>query len=86
MQETGTPKHTHTLDQTKLEWADYAAVQAQCGTYLINKLTCNSTGNTQPQKSQLSEPLWTDPDTKSGISVCELISTLFFYFLSAGGE
>ena len=30
----------------------------------------------QFQLSQLAEPLWTDPDTKSGISVLELISTL----------
>ena len=32
-------------------------------------------GNTRPQSSQLAEPLWTDPDIKSGISVHELIST-----------
>ena len=25
------PKHAYTLDSTKLEWAHYAAVQAQCG-------------------------------------------------------
>ena len=28
-----------------------------------------------PQSSQLTEPLWTDPVRKSGISVRELIST-----------
>ena len=28
------------------------------------------------QLSQLSEPLWTDPDPQSGFSACELISTL----------
>ena len=27
------------------------------------------------QSSQLAEPLWTDPGLKSGISVCDLIST-----------
>ena len=32
-------------------------------------------GNIRPQLSQLAEPLWTDPGVKSGISVCELIST-----------
>ena len=26
-----TPKHAYTLDPTKSEWADYAAVQAKCG-------------------------------------------------------
>ena len=33
-------------------------------------------GNVQPQSSQLAEPLWTDPGIKSGICVCEVISTL----------
>ena len=46
------------------------------GTLSGNKLTRNSSGNTKPQSSQLAEPLWTDPGLKSGISVCELISTL----------
>ena len=62
-----TPKH---------EWADYAAVQAQCGNLSGNMLTCNSSGNTQPQLSQLTEPLWTVPDVKNEISVRDLISTL----------
>ena len=26
-----TPKHAYILDPTKSEWADYAAVQTQCG-------------------------------------------------------
>ena len=39
-----TPKHTHTLDPTKSEWADYAAVQAQCGNLSGNELTRNSSG------------------------------------------
>ena len=30
----------------------------------------------QPQSSQLAEPLWTDPDQKSGISMHERISAL----------
>ena len=33
-------------------------------------------GNIRPQLSQVAKPLWTDLDTKSGISVRELISTL----------
>ena len=32
------------------------------GTYQGNELTHNSSGITGPQSSQLSEPLWTDPD------------------------
>ena len=32
---------------------------------------------TNPQSSQLHEPLWTDPGLKSGISVGELISTIY---------
>ena len=34
--------------------------------------TCQGT---QPQSSQLAEPLWTDPGIKNEISVHELIST-----------
>ena len=41
-----------------------------------NELTHNSSGNTQPQSSQLPEPMWTDPGLKSGIDVCKLIFTL----------
>ena len=46
------------------------------GNYQENELTSNSSGNTRSQSFQLAEPLWTDPGLKSGISVCELISTL----------
>ena len=38
----------YTLDPLKSEWADYAAVQAECGNILGNELTRNSSGNTQP--------------------------------------
>ena len=41
-----TPKHTYTLDPSKSEWADYAAVQAECGNLSGNKLTRNSSRNT----------------------------------------
>ena len=64
-----------TLDPSKLDWADYAAVQAECGNLSGNELTRNSSGNTLSQSSQFSEPLWTDPGLKGGISVRELIST-----------
>ena len=70
-----TPKHAYTLDLTKSEWADYAAVQAKCENLSENDFTRNSSGNTRQQSSQLAEPLWTDPGLKSGISVRELIST-----------
>ena len=45
------------------------------GTYQGNELTCNLLGNIQPHSSQLAQPLWTDPGTKGGISVHELIFT-----------
>ena len=48
-----TPKHTYTLDLWKLERADNAAVQAECGTLSGNELTLNSSGNTR-SKSSLS--------------------------------
>ena len=37
--------HAYTLDPLKSEWADYAAVQAECGNLSGNKLTRNSLGN-----------------------------------------
>ena len=71
-----TLRHAYTLDPIKSEWADYAAVQAQCGNLSGNQLICNSSENIQPQSSQLAEPLWTDPSIKSEISVHDLIFTL----------
>ena len=70
-----TPKHAYTFDPSKSEWADYAVVQAECGNLSGNELVRNSSGNSRSQSSQLAEPLWTDPDPKSGISLRELIST-----------
>ena len=75
MQVVDTPKHAYTFDPTKSEWADYVAVQAQCGKLSGNELTRNSSGNPRSQSSQLAGLLWTDPGLKSGISVRELIST-----------
>ena len=43
-------------------------------TYRGSELTCNLSGNAQPQLSQLAEPLWTDPGVKSGISMQDLIA------------
>ena len=42
----------------------------------VNELTRNSSGITRPQSFQFAELVWTDPDLESGISVCDLISTL----------
>ena len=70
-----TPTHAYTLDPAKSERADYAAVQAQCGNLSGNELTCKLSRNTQPV-AQLAEPLWTDPGLRSGMRVCNLISTL----------
>ena len=69
------PKQAHTLDPSKSEWADYAAVLAQCGNLSGNELTRNSSESTRSQSSQLAELLLTDPSLKSGISVRELVST-----------
>ena len=68
-----TPKHAYTLDPPKSEWADYAAVQAECGNLSGNEFKRNSSGNTRSQSSKLAEPLWTDPGLKTGISLPELI-------------
>ena len=68
-----TAKHAYTLDPTKSEWANYSAVQTECGNLSGNELTRNLSGNTRPQSSQLAEPPWTDPDM-SGISVHKLNS------------
>ena len=69
-----TSKNAYTLDPTKSGWADYAAVQAQCGNLSGNELTRNSSGNIRQQSSQFAEPLWTDPSQKCGIGIHELIS------------
>ena len=45
-------------------------------TYQGNELTHNSSGNAQPQLSQLAEPLWTDTGSESEIDVHEPISAL----------
>ena len=80
-----TPKHAYPFDPSKMEWAYDAAVQAECGNLSVNELTCNLSGNTRSQLSQLAEPLWTDPGLKSGISLSELIST-FKKKAQAGNE
>ena len=65
----------HRYFRGKSESADHAAVQADYGNLSGNELTRNLPENNQLQSSQLAEPLWSDPDIKSGISMCELIPT-----------
>ena len=67
--------HTYTLDPTKSEWADYAAVKAWCGNLSEKELPRKSSGNTRLQSSQLTEPLWAEPGLGSGVGARELIST-----------
>ena len=74
-----TPKHAYTLYSAKLECADYAAVQAQCGNLSGNELTHNLSGNTQPQSSQLaSEKIATSYSCCCSIFCFQCI---FFFFL-----
>ena len=81
-----TPKHTYILDPTKSEWADYAAVQAECADLSGNELTRNLSGNIRPQSSQLAEPLWTEPGIRVEL-VCASLSPLQKKKKkSAGGE
>ena len=68
---------------------DHAAVQALCGNRPGKELTRYFSGSNWPQPSQPAEPPWTDPGIKSGIRVCELISTSFpkiFFKVQMGNE
>ena len=49
-----TPKHAYTLDPAKSEWADYAAVQAECGYPSENELTAHATRQGTLGHSRLS--------------------------------
>ena len=82
-----TPKHTYTpLTQRSRSGLTMPLSRHSVGNLPANELTCNSSGNSRSQSSQLAEPLWTDPGLKSGISVRELISTSKIKAKSAGGE
>ena len=71
-----TSKHAFTPNPTKSEWADYAAVQTECGNPIRKRAHTQLAGNTRSPSSQLAEPLWTDHGLKSRINLPELISTL----------
>ena len=58
--------HAYTLDPTKSEQAECAAIQALRGSLPGKKLTCNS--------SQLAESLRTYPGLQNGISMREQVS------------
>ena len=61
---------------TKQSWRGLTMMsRSSVGLYHGNKLAHNSSGNTCPQLSQITEPLWTDPGLMNGGSVCDLIST-----------
>ena len=75
-------KHAYTLDPAKSELGCYA-VRALCGNLSGNELTRNSSGNTQPQSSQLSEALWTGPKMEL---VCAKWSNLLSQILATEGE
>ena len=72
-----TPKHAHTLDPSKSEWADFPLFRYSVRIYqeMSSHATCQGTLG-QSSHSQLTEPLWTVPCLKSAISLGELISTL----------
>ena len=67
--------NTHT-PLTQQSWSELCHCPGLVWEPIWKQLTQNLSGDIQPQSSQLAEALWTDPDIKSGISVCELISTL----------
>ena len=71
-----TPEHAYTLDPTKLEWVDYATVQAECGNLSESKLIGNSSWNTRAQLFQLAEPLWTRSWPEEWNNVHEQIPSL----------
>ena len=79
-----TPKHAYTLDPTKSEWTDYAAIQALFGNLSANEPTRNLSGNTRSVFSARWE-MWSNPVLKNGINVHELIS-IKKKKKSAGGE
>ena len=57
-------------------WVGWLCFPDSVGTCQGNKFTHNTSGNVQPQSSQLTEPKWTDPSLRCGMGVCELITTL----------
>ena len=68
-----TPEHAYTHDPMKSELT-MSLSKHGVGTYpeTSSHATCQGTSG---QSSPLTEPLWTDPGLKRGISASELIST-----------
>ena len=65
----------HTVSDDPMMCTSHKPLHCTCGNVSRHELTYNFSGNTQPQSSQLAEPLWTDPGLKSGIRVHERISS-----------
>ena len=65
-----TSKHTYTLGPTSRSGHCHCPGIVWEPTTEENELTCKLSGKTQPQSSQLTEPLWTDP----GLKKVELVS------------
>ena len=67
--------HKHPwLNEVRVDWMCCPGIM--CESIRENELTRNLSGNAQPQSSQLTEPLWTDPGQKSVIGVHKLVPTL----------
>ena len=59
------------FDEDKMYGTDGSSSDGLKASAIYTHASCRQT----EQSSQLDEPLWTDPGTKSGISVRELVST-----------
>ena len=57
------PKTNTPLNKRSRSWLA-VRTSYSVGTHQGNELTRNSPGNSRPQSSQLTEPLWTDPCSK----------------------
>ena len=70
--------NTHTpLTQPSRSGLTMPLSRHSVGAYTRRRAQHSSSWKTQPKSSQLAEPLWIDPGLKSGISVRELISTVY---------
>ena len=66
-----TPKHAHTLDRWKSEWADYAAVQAECGNLSDEEVGRQHQGMNRPGVRQVPEG--SGEQVKMEVIGCEII-------------
>ena len=66
-----TPKHALTLDRWKSEWADYAAVQAECGNLSDEEVGRQHQGMNRPGVRQVPEG--SGEQVKMEVIGCEII-------------